>query len=164
VTIRPAGPADTIGIQSVADTTWRATYVDLLPAEALGQFLVDAYSLPAIERRIERADRFEVAVAESEGAIVGFSEWVAGGADDETIWAATYVLPDWQRRGIGRTFLLSAVAAYRGRVARLLVVVAEANLAGAAFYRAMGFVPVERIESGIYGTPIRELRHAMLLR
>jgi len=148
----------------VADDTWRATYAAILPEEAIGQFLVDAYALPAVEWRIERADRFEVAVSEAESSVVGFSEWVAGSGDDELVWAATYVMPAWQRRGIGRTFLLSAVAAYRGRAARLLVVVAEANAAGLNFYRAMGFVPVERLESGIYGTPVRELRLSMLLR
>ncbi len=163
MTIRAAVPDDAAGIQAVADATWRATYADLLPDEAIGQFLVDVYAVPVIQGRIERADRFEVAVSEDDSSVVGFSEWTAGTNDDEIVWAATYVLPGWQRRGIGRTFLLSALASYRARATRLLVVVAEANLTAIAFYRAMGFVPVERIESGIYGTPIRELRHSMLL-
>jgi GNAT superfamily N-acetyltransferase len=164
VTIRAAGADDAAGIQAVADETWRASYAGLLPEAAIGQFLVDAYSLPAIERRIEHAGRFDVAVSEADRSLVGFSEWVTGSRDDEVVWAATYVRPAWQRLGIGRTFLLSALAAYRGRVTRLLVVVAEANAPGQAFYRAMGFIPVERMESGIFGTPIREFRLAMLLR
>jgi GNAT superfamily N-acetyltransferase len=163
VTIRAAGPSDAAGIAAVADETWRSTYVGILPDEAIGQFLADAYSTAAIDARIERADRFDVAVAEGDGTIVGFSEWTVAAGADEALWAATYVRPAWQRRGIGRTFLLGAVAGFRGRRARLVVVVAEANTAGGAFYRAMGFVPVERIDSGILGTPIRELRLSMLL-
>lgn len=163
MTIRPATATDAAGIAAVADETWRATYAGILPEEAIGQFLVDAYATAALEARIERADRFDVAVAEGDGTVVGFSEWTAAPDADEALWAATYVRPAWQRRGIGRTFLLGAVAAYRGRRTRLVVVVAEANAAGGAFYRAMGFVPVERLDSGILGTPIREIRLSMLL-
>ena len=164
VRVRVATADDAAGIQAVADETWRSSYVDILPSEAIGQFIVDAYSMPAIGRRITAADRFEVAVSDADGSIVGFSEWLRGAADDELVWAAAYVRPAWQRRGIGRSFMSSAIAASRGRVSRFLVVVAEANAAGVAFYRAMGFIPVERLESGIHGTPVRELRLSMLLR
>jgi GNAT superfamily N-acetyltransferase len=160
---RPALESDAAAIQSIADETWRATYVDILPEAAIGQFLVDTYALPAIERRIAAADRFEVAVVADDDSIVGFSEWLPGATADERIWAATYVRPPWQRRGIGRRFMEGAIAGYRGRTSRLLVVVAEANVAGVAFYRAMGFVPVERLASGIYGTPVGEIRLAKLL-
>ena len=164
VRVRPAATDDAAGIQAVADETWRASYVAILPEEAIGQFLADAYSIAAIERRIAVAGRFDVAASDADGSILGYSEWLPGPGADEVVWAATYVRPAWQRRGIGRRFLLSAVAAYRERVDRLLVVVAEANATGLAFYRAMGFIPVERMESGIHGTPVRELRLAMLLR
>jgi GNAT superfamily N-acetyltransferase len=163
VRIRAATEADAAEVQAIADETWRATYVDILPEEAIGQFLVDAYAVPAIGRRIAAADRFEVAIAGDGHSIVGFSEWLPGAAADERVWAATYVRPGWQRRGIGRRFMESAIAGYQGRTTRLLVVVAEANVNGVAFYRAMGFVPVERLASGIYGTPVGEIRLARLL-
>jgi GNAT superfamily N-acetyltransferase len=164
LTIRPATADDVAGIGSVADETWRATYASILPEEAIGQFLVDAYRPAAIGARIDRADRFDVAIDDAASTVVGFSEWVATPDPGEALWAATYVRPDWQRRGIGRTFLLGAVGGYRDARQRLLVVVAEANTAGTAFYRAMGFIPVERVSSGILGTPVAELRMSMLLR
>ena len=52
LTIRPATAADVAGIAAVADETWRATYATLLPEEAIGQFLVDAYSPAAITARM----------------------------------------------------------------------------------------------------------------
>jgi GNAT superfamily N-acetyltransferase len=164
LTIRAAVADDVAAIQAVADATWRASYVDILPEAAISQFLVDAYSPGAIGRRVERADRFEVAVSEADGSVVGFSEWLVEAGADEALWAAIYVRPDWQRRGIGRAFLLSAFKEYRDRLSRLVVVVAQANTAGVWFFGAMGFVAVERLDSGIHGASVSELRMAMLLR
>ena len=70
-----------------------------------------------------------------------------------------YVLPTWQRRGVGALLLESVVERHPGAVRMRLNVKAE-NVKGVAFYRRHGFTVVgERIEEGL-----RSLQMEKLLR
>jgi ribosomal protein S18 acetylase RimI-like enzyme len=153
--IRAATDDDAGAIGSVAAVTWRATYAGIIAAEHIERFVAGAYSEPSIRRRIATSDRFDVAVSPLSG-IVGFAEWTVRDRSAELV--ATYVLPEWQRRGIGGAFHALSLAAYRGRIDRLFVHVARDNLPARAFYRSMGYADAEEVAFELFGVALPEIR------
>lgn len=63
---------DTKQVQSIAKTTWNATYEGIIPLEVQINFLKLNYSDESMKLRIERSI---VYVAEVEGEIVGFANY-----------------------------------------------------------------------------------------
>lgn len=144
--IRPAAPDDAPAISTVAGASWRATYHDLIDTERIERFVSGSYSEASIRRRIAISDRFDVAVAGAESRdprqVVGFAEWTR--RDDEAELVAAYLLPEWQRLGIGRSLHAAAVEGYVGRVARLTVQLLRDNHQARDFYESLGYAdPIE---------------------
>jgi ribosomal protein S18 acetylase RimI-like enzyme len=106
VHIRPAVPADLPGMARVRVETWRSAYTGIVPADHLERL--------SVERTVERWRQrlfinprpgSAVFVAEVNGEVVGIAICAAddeGEAADEGRVYVLYVLPDYQRRGIGR--------------------------------------------------------------
>lgn len=82
-------------------------------------------------------------VADAAGTTVGVATLVAlhGG---EAELAALYVLPDWQRRGVGSALWDAAVAELRRRGVRRMRVWALRRAAACRFYEARGCVETAR--------------------
>ena len=91
---------------------------------------------------------FHVAKSEN-GTIVGLL--TAGRPSDDIIYIGRlYVLPGYQRQGIGGTLLDACVAAYpEAQLLRLEV--EEQNEKGLAFYRKRGFREISRKEEELEG-------------
>jgi len=87
----------------------------------------------------------------------------AGPRAEEAELAATYILPGWQRRGIGRSFHERAVAAYAGRVRAFVLSVARENLPALAFYRSLGYVDSAAYVEELFGERTAELRMRLML-
>lgn len=156
--IRPAVPADADAVAAVHVSSWRETYVGLLPARTLARLSVAHRA--ARWREIMVAAELSVFVAlggdgrggsgDGEG-IVGFGccgpqqapSLARSNYDGQVI--ALYVLRAAQRRGLGRA-LVAAMAehlAQSGRHGATLSVL-EGNLSARAFCEALGGTPVGR--------------------
>jgi GNAT superfamily N-acetyltransferase len=159
--VRSADESDAEGIRAVAHTTWRAAYAGLIPDVEIERFLSTTYAASNVRDRIRRADRFDVAVHARTHAVVGFAEWLR--REDEAELVATYVLPGWQHRGIGRVFHERAVEAYRHVVSRFAVTVLEENRTGRAYYEAMGYGDPQPRTWTVGGRAIGDLRYVLEL-
>jgi len=158
-------PDDAAAIGSVAGAAWRTTYRDLIDAERIERFLAGAYSEPSLRRRIAIADRLDVVVAGAGSGgperLVGYAEWTL--REDEAELVATYLVADWQRRGIGRALHARAVGAYRGRVERLTVQLLRDNLPARAFYESLGYGDPVAGEWELFGLALPDLRLTLSL-
>jgi ribosomal protein S18 acetylase RimI-like enzyme len=154
--IRRATLADAAQVGAVAGIAWRATYAGIIEAGHIERFLAGAYSEASVRRRIATSDRFDVAVSVAPEEIVGFAEWAVRERVAELI--ATYVLPTWQRRGIGRAFHELALDSYRRRVDHVSLHVVRDNAGARAFYRQMGYGDERPETFELFGAQIPELR------
>lgn len=117
---------------------WRAS------VEATHEFLTPE-DVDRLEPEVREALRaLQVWVAEEDGVPVGFM-----GMDGEVI-EALFIDPRHRRKKLGARFIEHAQQT-RGRDAALRVDVNEQNPGAYAFYRAMGFVMVERSETDSAG-------------
>lgn len=145
VTTRLAGAADARGIACVHVLTWRVTYADMLPASVLAAQTIGARASFWQHVLTHPGARHTCLVAASPDGIVGFA---TGGparmtgenlADYDAEIYAIYLLPAWQRRGLGRR-LLGAVATplLDAAFAGAYLWVLAANTSARGFYAAMG--------------------------
>lgn len=154
--IRAANEADIEAIRRIARASWETDYPDILSRET-AESVIDEWYAPD-ELADELAHPWTVlAVAETEGAVVGFVHAVTG--DDVGHVLRLYVDPTHRRQGIGRRLLEHAVDEMvtlgHDRVA--VLVLAENEL-GVAFYRSAGFETIDEAETSIGGNTYRELR------
>ncbi len=145
VQIRDATPDDHDGIRSVQRRTWLATY----PNAALGittddiLAVFDDTSEEAQQRREERRRGINASplahlwVAESSEGMVGMC--LARKQDQKHHIQALYVLPTYQKQGIGRR-LMQAALDWLGDAQPVTLSVAAYNDNAIAFYQRMGFV------------------------
>jgi ribosomal protein S18 acetylase RimI-like enzyme len=138
--IRPAMPADAPGIAKVARHTWYVIYAQSIAAHNRQRFLDRAYDLDALREAIRREPRwFYVAIQTK--TLVGFAHYLRR-FDEQGELVRMYVHPDHQRRGIGRVFLATGLAALaEAGVGQCYVSVETDNTGACAFYERFGFRP-----------------------
>jgi GNAT superfamily N-acetyltransferase len=143
--VRRAVAADAHGIAEIGVRGWQAAYRGVLPDGFLAGLSVTAREI-AWQSMLDRDDAGEAPawIAERGGRAVGFV--ASGPPRDEDVPLpgaeiyAIYVNPDSWRSGAGRALLTTAVAYWLERGAMTVVLwVLEANLAGRAFYEALGW-------------------------
>jgi ribosomal-protein-alanine N-acetyltransferase len=120
----------------------RAEHADALATLELDAFGSDAWSPAQIEAELAGATR-RVVVAEAAGRVIGYgSISVAGDIADLT---RIVVIESKRRAGLA-SVLLAALhdAAAQAGAERVLLEVAESNVAARAFYAARGYVEVSR--------------------
>jgi ribosomal protein S18 acetylase RimI-like enzyme len=159
ITIRRAEPGDEAGMAFVHVASWRAAYQGLVPQEALDQLSVRTRS--AQWRRVlegQAPDQFAYVACDAAHEVVGFANGgpergEVPGYDSEV--HAIYLLPDVQRRGIGRRLLVEVAEELTERGYRSLAVWVLADNPARAFYTALGGLPVaeKRIEIGGVSLP-----------
>jgi len=123
VTIRIASLADAPDIASMHVTSWRETYVGMLPAEMLSSLSVDGRTAmwAQIMREPATSESAVVYVAELDGKIIGFgsccpqrSETLKERGYDGEI-SAIYLLQAFQRHAIGTRLLFALASALSER-------------------------------------------------
>ena len=145
IIIRPAKPEDSRQIAEVHVKTWQSSYADIFPKDRLAEL---GEEIAARTERwqsnianLEQLPAFFVAET-GKGKIVGF----AGGGrqnnpkipyDCEIF--VIYILPKFQKRGIGRS-LMSAASAYlqAAGFSSLILWVLEENASSRGFYEKLG--------------------------
>ena len=157
-TVRPAVHADAAAIASVQVSTWNSTYTGIVPDAFLAAFTIDS-QIPGWQAHLAAPDAL-IFVAESQGSVVGFATggplrepWKTYDAELYTI----YLLPSWQRRGIGRDLLRTLAAALLARRFTSLLVWALEQNPFVAFYRHFGAVPELRRSIEIGGAQLPDL-------
>ena len=125
-----------------------------LVALEAGVFGADAWGVDAVMDELT-GDNRKVAVAEVDGAVIGYAAVTrAGDVADLTRIA---VAPDVRRLGVGGVLVLWAVEAARlAGAGRMILEVAESNTAAIALYESTGFAEVSR-RSGYYRNGIDAL-------
>ena len=157
--IRPAEFDDAARLGRVHVETWRATYRGLLSDDYLDA-LSDIRQAAFWSRALDDADRAAGAhVAEDEDAgVVGFSDCgpERGGAPGWGEIMAIYILPEWQRQGLGRRLVGASGAHLAAQGLESLAVWAVEDNPARAFYSALGGAPAERRRLNIGGAEVTE--------
>jgi ribosomal protein S18 acetylase RimI-like enzyme len=154
VEIRQATPEDALGIARVRVITWRTQYAGVVPAEYLAQLTLEGDAARWRQGLTHPAPGRFVLVAEIQGEIVGFAAAGPEREGDEEYQGeiyALYVLPEYQRQGIGKRLVgMCAQKLAENAIDTLLIWVLEANPAK-QFYERLGGRPVRACEIEIGG-------------
>lgn len=163
IAVRRARPEEALAIARVHVASWRASYRGIVPDAFLDGLSAEG-RLPRWQQALDRAAAGAgVWVAEAAGEIVGFASAGPERSGDQQYRGelyALYLLPAYQRRGLGRR-LVGAVAAHlaeQGMQALLLWVLA-ANAPGWRFYEALGGVPLREQSFELGGTTVVEIAY-----
>ena len=136
--IRAASQADITAIAHVARETWPATYAHSVAAHNQRQVLERSYGIESLAAAIAAKPAWFY-VAEADAQVVAFAQFMSR-PDGYVELARIYVLPDYQRIGIGRALLAAGAADIEDAGAPLCFVSVEVDNSDAlAFYRRFGF-------------------------
>lgn len=142
--IRPVRQEDLPAVRDVLVRTWHATYDEALGAAKVAEMTARWHSPEALLRQFEEAagqpDHRIFLVAEQDRQVIATASAHLGPEGRVEI-SRIYILPDFQRGGLGRRLLHSLLGAFpAARRARLEV--EPRNARALAFYRRHGFQPV----------------------
>lgn len=160
--VREADFDDAAGIADVHVRTWRAAYRDLLPAAYLDT-MSDIRHAAMWADILDRTDRVGVTLIAEAGkdGVVGFADCGRErgiAANDCGEISALYVLPDWQRRGVGLALVKAAARAlHAGGMTHLAIWVLQENARARGFYAHVGGTLRETRRSGFLGLDLTEV-------
>lgn len=162
VTVRPARPDDLPGLQEVARRTWRATYTGLIPDADIERFLERYYRLEALGRALERLGE-GMLVAAVDDQVVGYATCGVNREGTGELFAI-YVLPEWQRRGVGRRLWQRAIEHLRSLgLPEMVVWVLAANEPARRFYEHQGAALLGTRAFTVGETPLEEAGYVVRL-
>jgi ribosomal protein S18 acetylase RimI-like enzyme len=161
VAVRRATANDARAIAEVHVETWRAAYVDVMPAEVLDALDVDQRE--QLWRRYVAAEGYAQFVAEQDGRVVGFVS--AGSCPDLEHTGelfAIYVVPGSWSTGAGLALMHAAVEWLAERWDEAVLWVATENPRARRFYERYGWVvDGERVDTSLIDAPIPETRYRL---
>jgi len=151
VDVRRAKKEDVPGIENVLAVTWRDTYSTFLSEASIDQVTAEWHSPRVLEAEVTRPSTYIGVATSVPTGIVGM---ISAHSQSEVLFVARmYVLPEFQRRGIGDRMMNEARLAF-SQTRRLRLDVEEQNPKGRAFYRKLGFREVEVRADDIAGTKL----------
>lgn len=138
--MRPAGPSDINGIQSVATQAWHAAHAPIIGADTVETFLEEHYDTESFRSRINHKDVIIEVAADAGDTVVGYA--MANPIEEELTFSLThiYVTPDHWSNGIGRQLLnhIEQKIRHCGGERITLSVMADNNRA-VRFYETTGY-------------------------
>ena len=149
VAIHRAQIEDIPGIKAVLTVTWRDTYSSFLSESSIGKVMAEWHSPNILEAEINRSSTFLGIAKSGSAGIVGMI--TAHSHDELLIIARLYVLPKFQRHGIGARLMEESFRAFP-QTRRVQLDVEEQNLKGRAFYLKLGFREVGVRTDDVAGT------------
>ena len=155
--IRKMKYEDITQVQSIAKTTWHATYEGIIPLEIQNNFLQSAYNDDRMKQRLERSLLY---VAEGDGEVVGFANYSQVSEDGKVELGAIYLYPEFQGKGIGSALLQEAIRNIEG-MKEIYINVEKDNKIGMNFYEAKGFEIVEEFDDVLDGHILKTVRMVM---
>lgn len=151
VDIRLAEKDDIPGINTVLAVTWRDTYSTFLSEAAIAKVTAEWHSPRVLEGEIAKPSTY-FAVATS--ALSGIVAMISAHSQGEVLFVARmYVLPGFQRQGIGERMMYEACRAFP-QTQRLRLDVEKQNPKGRAFYGKLGFREVGTRVEDVVGTKL----------
>jgi len=163
VRVRRAAFDDAAAIGHVHIESWRAAYRGILAAEYLDGMSDVRHAAMWSDVLNKQAPNRATFVAEADGeGIVGFADCGperSGIARTGEI-TAIYVLPAWQRRGLGRGLVASAARHLAAHEFEQLVIWALRDNPWRAFYGAIGGRVASEREIRFAGQPLQEVCYA----
>lgn len=144
-TVREATPADVVGIRDVATKAWYDTYLNIYAATTVNELLTAAYNEQHLLKRLKEQ---LFLVAEEEGEIVGFANFING---SELFLSAHYIHPKAQRKGYGTALLEKGLEHFKGQYDAVYLEVDNQNEEGVEYYRQQGFEMVRAYNREVYG-------------
>lgn len=145
IKIRKSVPDDVFGIRDVQKNTWLKTYPNstegITVEDIKKKFKID--ETPEGRKKIgERKKKYKdknisIWVVETEGRIIGFCTAIREGKHNRI--GAIYVLPAYQRKGLGKKLIKEAFA-WLGDKKDIMINVARYNKQAIDFYKKFGFV------------------------
>ncbi|GAA3544853.1 GNAT family N-acetyltransferase [Kribbella ginsengisoli] len=134
ISVRRAVVDDVAVVREIGLTTWPVAYAGLVSAEFISDGLAQWWSPAAVERGITQGITLVAVVDEHLVGMVGLGQeagfWV--------MWKL-YVLPGYQRLGVGKALLDGAIEALPVGTEQLLLDVLVGNEQAIRFYRKNGF-------------------------
>lgn len=143
-TVRPATLDDAEAIETVRIATSKACFRGIISDEFLDSLAVTPSRIKRYRKAIEDDERSVLVVGTSGTEVIGMGVAEPLGEAEETAAVAEvhaiYVLPAWQRCGVGRALLKSVTDGLRSRGYRDAVLWAPRELqATRSFYEASGW-------------------------
>ena len=161
--VRYATIDDATGIARVHADSWRGAYRGIVPDDYLDAIDVDEWSERRRQDMEEMPEEWVSFVAEVNGRVVG---WAVGGPNREADTDHTgelyviYLLPEYQRRGIGLKLIVTTAAWLLDRGLRSMIVwVLAANWPARRFYEALGGAYLREQQINIGGTLLPEVAY-----
>lgn len=157
--IREMSVSDIPAVQNVAKLSWHDTYEGIIPHHIQENFLDMAYSTSMLEKRLAMTHMY---VAEYSGKVTGFANFSK--PDDQHIseLTAIYILPDYQRLGIGLALLEYGISKLE-KVRNIDVIVEKANIKGYNFYKKLGFEVLDEFEEDFDGHMLKSIKMRLKL-
>ena len=149
IRIERARLEDISAIKRVLNDTWRATYAHILPPGII-EHITTAWHAPTVLTQEVQNPTLFFGVARTEAEyVVGL---VTARVSDEVLMVnRLYVVPDYQRQGIGQQLLQASYEAFPA-CQRVRLGVEVQNHIGVAFYRRQGFTEVGQHQEQIQNT------------
>lgn len=147
ILIRPATAVDIQQVRQILVETWHDTYDAIIGHDRVAEITGQWHAPELLAKQLQSpGTSFLVAAHESE--LVGHA-FANSPQPPILLLLRLYVLPGWQRRGVGSRLLDAVIQAYPGSTALRLSVEAD-NLKGVSFYRTHGFeLRGEQVEEGL---------------
>ncbi|NLY54338.1 MAG: GNAT family N-acetyltransferase [Firmicutes bacterium] len=145
--IRKATHEDILDIQQVAHITWHTTYERTMRPDTRANILAEFYSEESLASSLNN-DKTILLVAELEGCIVGFAQALPHPCSGYEV-TRIYILPSYQRQGIGAHLLAELSQALSGQC--LWAIVEKDNQPALNFYQKHGFVQRRELQLPLFG-------------
>ena len=139
--VRTASERDLAKVSALLAETWHATYDALYGADKVSEITARWHAVPALKARLERKEA-EFVVADNGKELAGMGYAAMSKERPKTVLLhQLYVLPRYQRQGIGRDMFAELETCFPDAKAMILEVDPR-NEAAVAFYLAHGFAKV----------------------
>ena len=141
--VRTASERDLERVRALLVETWHATYDSFYGVDKVNELTAKWHSIEALRARLQRKNaEFVVADNGREIAGMGFAA-MSETLEKTVVLHQLYVLPKYQRHGIGRDMFAELDTCFPD-AERMRLEVEPQNLHALAFYRAHGFAEVGR--------------------
>ena len=141
--VRTASERDLERVRALLVETWHATYDSFYGVDKVNELTAKWHSIEALRARLQRKNaEFVVADNGREIAGMGFAA-MSETLEKTVVLHQLYVLPKYQRHGIGRDMFAELETCFPD-AERMRLEVEPQNLHALAFYRAHGFAEVGR--------------------
>ncbi|MGI9335223.1 MAG: GNAT family N-acetyltransferase, partial [Gammaproteobacteria bacterium] len=149
VDIRRARIEDLPAIKTVLAMTWHDTYASLLCEASIAKVAAQWHSPAVLEAEINSASTFPGVAKDIACGIVGM---ITAHSHGEVLSVARlYVVPEFQRQGVGKRLMEESCRAFP-QTKRVTLDVEKRNPKGRAFYRKLGFEEVGVKSDNVAGT------------